>query len=93
MPECLRHSVQTMLEVYAAWTEGAKEADVEAIRQAMQSSPRMPARIDKPTALVPFLTPEFATDLAPEAGITASDGNPKGKILAEREGFEPSKGF
>jgi integrase len=27
------HSVQTMLEVYAAWTEGAKEADIEAIRQ------------------------------------------------------------
>ena len=25
------HSVQTMLEVYAAWTEGAKEADIEAI--------------------------------------------------------------
>jgi hypothetical protein len=24
------HSVQTMLEVYAAWTEGAKESDIEA---------------------------------------------------------------
>ena len=33
------HSVQTMLEVYAAWTEGAKEADVEAIRRAMESRP------------------------------------------------------
>ena len=33
-----------MLEVYAAWTEGAKEADIEAMRQAMQSSPRMPSR-------------------------------------------------
>ena len=29
------HSVQTMLEVYAAWTEGARGADIEAIRQAM----------------------------------------------------------
>ena len=72
------HSVQTMLEVYAAWTEGAKEADIEAIRQAMQSSPRMPARIEKPTALVPLRSPEFGTDLALEGGgITVSDGNPK----------------
>jgi integrase len=47
------HSVQTMLEVYAASTEGAKEADFDAIKQAMQSSPRMPVRIEKPTALAP----------------------------------------
>jgi len=33
------HSVQTMLEVYAAWTEGSKEADIEAIKHAMQGSP------------------------------------------------------
>ena len=46
------HSVQTMLEVYAAWT-AAEKADIEAIKQAMQSSPRMPARIEKPTALPP----------------------------------------
>jgi len=40
-----------MLEVYAAWTEGAKEADIEAIRQAMQSSSQLPARFGTPTAL------------------------------------------
>jgi len=34
------HSVQTMLDVYAAWIEGSKESDLEAIRQAMESSPR-----------------------------------------------------
>ena len=34
------HSVQTMLDTYAAWTEGAKDSDVEAIRQAMESTPR-----------------------------------------------------
>lgn len=28
------HSVQTMLETYAAWTEGAQESDIEAIRRA-----------------------------------------------------------
>jgi hypothetical protein len=79
------HSVQTMFEVYAAWTEGAKEADVEAIRQAMQSSPRMPARIEKPTALVPLRSREFGTDLALEGGgITVSDGNPKENTGGER---------
>ena len=79
------HSVQTMLEVYAAWTEGAKETDIEAIRQAMQSSPRMPARIEKPTALVPLQSPEFGTDLALEGGgITVSDGNPKENTGGER---------
>jgi hypothetical protein len=30
------HSVQTMLEVYAAWTEGANAADIEAIKRAME---------------------------------------------------------
>jgi integrase len=39
------HSVQTMLDVYAAWIEGSKESDLEAIRQAMESSPRARARI------------------------------------------------
>ena len=33
------HSVQTMLEVYAAWTEGAGDAEVAAIKQAMESRP------------------------------------------------------
>ncbi len=39
------HSVQTMLDVYAAWIEGSKESDLEAIRQAMESSPRARARM------------------------------------------------
>jgi hypothetical protein len=38
------HSVQTMLETYAAWTEGAKESDIEAIKQAMNTAPRVVAR-------------------------------------------------
>jgi integrase len=33
------HSVQTMLDTYAAWTEGAQESDVEAIRVAMGGAP------------------------------------------------------
>ena len=79
------HSVQTMLEVYAAWTEGAKEADIEAIKQAMQSPPRIPVRIEKPTALIPQQSPEFGTDLALEGGrVIVSDGNPKENTGGER---------
>jgi hypothetical protein len=34
------HSVRTMLEVYAAWAEGAVESDVAAIEQAMGLAPQ-----------------------------------------------------
>jgi hypothetical protein len=34
------HSITTMLTVYAAWTEGAVESDINAIRRAMASRPR-----------------------------------------------------
>jgi hypothetical protein len=97
------HSVQTMLEVYAAWTEGAKESDIEAIKRAMESCP---TEIALPSVAVPeaarplantntdpLEAPGFATNTPPEhprPGVTCGT---KGKILAEREGFEPSKGF
>lgn len=32
------HSVAVMLDVYAAWTKGARDADVAAIRAAMEST-------------------------------------------------------
>jgi hypothetical protein len=51
------HSVQTMLEVYAAWTEGATEDDAEAIKRAMQSSPRTRARCANTTASSPLASP------------------------------------
>ncbi|WP_116812859.1 hypothetical protein [Steroidobacter cummioxidans] len=34
------HSVQTMLGVYGIWIEGSQQADLEAIRRAMEVSPR-----------------------------------------------------
>lgn len=37
------HSVQTMLNTYAAWTKGATHLDVERIKQAMEHSPEPPA--------------------------------------------------
>ncbi len=50
------HGVNTMLEVYAAWIEGARESDVEAIRRAMESRSPVPSR----------------TTTRPDAGATVS---------------------
>jgi hypothetical protein len=33
------HGIETMLRVYAAWAEGAVEADIAAIRRAMSARP------------------------------------------------------
>ncbi len=70
------HSVQTMLEVYAAWTEGAKESDIEAIRRAMESRLReaaLPRVIAEEAAQSvantntdPLDAPGFATSTPPE---------------------------
>jgi len=37
------HGVHTMLEVHAAWIEGVKESDIEAIKRAMESPSAAPA--------------------------------------------------
>ena len=73
------HSVQTMLDVYAAWIEGATESDLQAIRLAMESSPRArePIATDGGTVATsaadgsratksPQHPPEFGIDLALE---------------------------
>lgn len=33
------HGVQTMLDTYAAWIDGSREEDIEAIRRAMEARP------------------------------------------------------
>ena len=61
------HSVTTMLNMYAAWTEGAKESDVEAIRRAMESSPHSLARIGVNLMLLSASQPQkFGTGSASE---------------------------
>jgi hypothetical protein len=70
------HGVQTMLEVYAAWIEGAQESDVEAIREAMAGSPRTrpraavsaSANVSNSSQPEPPQSPEFGTNLALERG-------------------------
>jgi hypothetical protein len=42
------HSVQTMLDVYAAWTDGTKESDIVAIKRAMDRA-RFNRRVAHPS--------------------------------------------
>jgi integrase len=58
------HGVQTMLEVYAAWIEGATAADIRAIKQAMKATAHLSA-IPNPTPSAPLQSPEFATSTPP----------------------------
>jgi integrase len=56
------HSVQTMLSTYAAWVEGAKDEDIEAIKRAMNARPvTAPATRENS----PLASPEFVTNTAP----------------------------
>jgi integrase len=58
------HSVSTMLTTYAAWTEGATDADVEAIKRAMEQRPRAAQIVLNATPANPPQPPEFGTGLA-----------------------------
>jgi integrase len=63
------HSVQTMLDVYAAWIEGSQEADLEAIRRAMEASPRPHRTLSLAVNLSPERprhSPEFGSSMAVE---------------------------
>jgi len=63
------HNVQTMLDTYAARTEGAQESDVEAIRVAMAGAPeRVPQSM--PVVVNAEATPiaQFSPPEAPEFG-------------------------
>jgi hypothetical protein len=68
------HSMQTMLEVYAAWTEGAGETDVAAIKRAMESTERAAVIIANTTPLAPLPSPGFGTDLGLERGRDSVSG-------------------
>jgi integrase len=59
------HSIQTMLDVYAAWTEGSTESDIEAIKRAMESRPNAASLSAKATLILPLQSPELGTGSAP----------------------------
>lgn len=60
------HSIETMLRIYAAWTEGAVDADLKAIRRAMRHGPGRCKQVD-----------EFASGLNSSPPLpTAADPDP-----------------
>jgi hypothetical protein len=54
-----------MLDVYAAWTEGTQDSDIEAIKQAMQSRQRVKANREKHILIRPLRSPKFGTGYPP----------------------------
>jgi hypothetical protein len=65
------HSVATMLSTYAAWTKGATETDLAAIKRAMERAPsssRIVVQTPRFSGDGPLASPEFATSLPPEGG-------------------------
>jgi hypothetical protein len=66
VPKQHGHSVSTMLTTYAAWTEGATDSDVEAIKRAMDQRPRAAPIVLNATPANPPTPPEFGTGLALE---------------------------
>jgi integrase len=79
------HSVEVMLRMYAAWIEGATDADIQAIKQAMEAGPalRTGTPIAKKIVINPLLSPEFGSssasrkqggDLSPEKASEKSGG-------------------
>jgi hypothetical protein len=93
------HSVEVMLRMYAAWIEGATEADIQAIRNAMDArsqghvspfalaSTRDPAR---QIVVRPLASPDSASSSASSPiGQKLSVEKPRKKV-AERVGFEPT---
>jgi len=61
------HSVQVMLSTYGTWIEGAKEADVAAIRIALGAGATA-EQLEREAPSNPLKSPEFATNMPPEPG-------------------------
>jgi hypothetical protein len=58
------HSIATMLRAYAAWAEGAIEADLEAIRRAMGFGPHAIRPITRAIPAIKEPKDDLALDLA-----------------------------
>ena len=93
-----------MLETYAAWLDGTTESDLLAIKQAMGAAPlaptavvtvaQSPTRVAVPLALSrPHRSPRAVTGLSLASTGEMQVPDNWYKVMAEREGFEPSKGF
>ena len=79
------HSVEVMLRMYAAWIEGATDADIQTIKQAIEAGPaaRTGTPRGKKIVINPLLSPEFGSssasrkqgdDLSPENASEKNGG-------------------
>jgi hypothetical protein len=94
------HSVQTMLETYAAWLEGTSESDLAAIRRAMDAPAAPSIRVIQGgrssrdsghlSPSLPLESPRAVTTLPLEREPELQLPDNWQQILAEREGFEPN---
>jgi integrase len=93
------HSVEVMLRMYAAWIEGATEADIQTIRNALVARPKVSP---SPFALAitedsarqilirPLTSPVSASRSASTRGEKRLTVEKAQKKVAERVGFEPT---
>jgi hypothetical protein len=91
------HSVEVMLRMYAAWIEGATEADIQAIRDAWrldQTWPLLPVALASPRdsacqiVLRPLESPHSASRSASSPEGQKVSLEKVRKKVAERVGFE-----
>ena len=94
------HSVEVMLRMYAAWLEGATEADIHAIKQAIEMRPAARASIASSHAAIsavnaatnrvtqfvirPPKSPEFGSSLAVGKDLSDSSLRNASKIKWRR---------
>ena len=82
-----------MLRVYAAWTHGATEADLVAIEKALITTPRRGFTTEWERFPPQEMPRQWALDWPLQDPAKAASVGTLTRYLAEREGFEPSKGF
>jgi hypothetical protein len=94
------HSVEVMLRMYAAWLEGATDADIRAIKLAMEKRPAARAAIPDSRAAIsavnavsnrvtqivirPLNSPEFGSSLAVGKDLSGSSLRNDSKIKWRR---------
>ena len=83
------HSVQTMLEIYAAWIEGAGDTEVAAIKAAMESEAFAASHSRGPwSPLGPLPSPEFASGLPVDNQVLDSEQRASTGLDSENSGGE-----
>jgi integrase len=78
------HSIETMLRVYAGWTEGAVETDLKAIRRAMRRGPDRCPRVEELASGLDS-SPQLPTATDPDASVSRPQRKPTSSLANSRE--------